>query len=336
MTMRDSFWRDRRVFVTGCTGLVGTWVVRTLLERGAHVVGLIRDGVVGSELYRGGLHRRIDVVQGAVEQQDLMERALNEYEIQTVFHLAAQTIVGTANRCPLSTFETNIKGTWCLLEAARRCGMNPQVVVASSDKAYGEQRILPYTEEAPLEARHPYDVSKACTDLLSLTYHHTYKLPVCVTRCGNFYGAGDLNWNRIVPGTVRSILRGERPILRSDGSCIRDYFYVKDGAAAYIHLAECMARQPEVIGHAFNFSTEIQVNALQMVQRILNVMGSDLKPDIRAEAKNEIPHQYLSAAKARSMLNWLPRWTLDEALGETVDWYRQYFATAPERGAMAA
>ncbi|MCC6417066.1 MAG: GDP-mannose 4,6-dehydratase [Gemmataceae bacterium] len=323
----DRFWRDRRVFVTGCTGLVGSWTVRALLERGAHVVGLVRDHVPGSVLSADGLVNRIDVVRGCVEDEPFLERALAEYEIQTVIHLAAQTIVGIANRSPLSTFETNIKGTWCVLEAARRCGYRPQVVVASSDKAYGEQPVLPYTEDAPLDGRHPYDASKSCTDILSLTYHHTYGLPVCVTRCGNFYGGGDLNWNRIVPGTVRSVLRGERPVIRSDGTFIRDYFYVKDGAAAYLHLAECMARQPEVVGHAFNFSTEIQVTALQMVQRVLRVMGADLEPDVRGEASNEIKHQYLSAAKARALLGWAPRYELDEALGETVEWYRDYFGS---------
>jgi CDP-glucose 4,6-dehydratase len=203
------------------------------------------------------------------------------------------------------------------------------VVVASSDKAYGEQAQLPYTEDAPLLARHPYDVSKACTDMLALTYHHTYRLPVCVTRCGNFYGGGDLNWNRIVPGTIRSVLRGQRPILRSDGTNIRDYFYVKDGAAAYLYLAECMAGQPEVVGQAFNFSTEIQVTALEMVQRILRLMGSPLQPDIRAEARNEIPHQYLSAAKARKLLAWRPGFELDDSLRETIAWFQNYFAAEP-------
>jgi CDP-glucose 4,6-dehydratase len=324
MTPTDGFWQDRRVFVTGCSGLVGAWTVRALLERGAHVVGLVRDHVHGSELVRGGLAERIDVVRGAVEHYELLERTLAEYEIQTVIHLAAQTIVGIANRSPLSTFETNVKGTWCLLEAARRCGYNPHVVVASSDKAYGEQAQLPYTEDAPLQGRHPYDASKSCTDILALTYAHTYKLPVCVTRCGNFYGGGDLNWNRIVPGTIRSVLRGQRPVIRSDGTFVRDYFYVKDGAAAYLHLAECMAGRPEVHGHAFNFSTEIQVTALQMVQRILRLMGATLEPDVRGEATNEIKHQYLSAEKARRMLAWSPRYGLDEALVETIAWYRQH------------
>jgi len=326
MISMDGFWRDRRVFVTGCTGLVGAWTVRALRERGAHVVGLIRDHVPGSELVRGGLFQEIDVVRGCVEDQPLLERALAEYEVQTVFHLAAQTIVGIANRSPLSTFETNIKGTWCLLEAARRCGTNPHVVVASSDKAYGDQDNLPYTEDAPLQGRHPYDASKSCTDILALTYHNTYRLPVCVTRCGNFYGGGDLNWNRIVPGTIRSVLRDEAPVIRSDGSYIRDYFYVKDGAAAYLHLAECMARQPEVAGQAFNFSNEIQVSVLNLVARILRLMHSRLTPEVRGEALQEIKHQYLSAAKARQMLNWRPRYELDEALSETIAWYRAYFA----------
>ena len=327
------FWQDRRVFVTGGTGLVGSWTVRALLERGAHVVGLVRDLVPDSELVQGGWLSRMDVVHGCVENQPLLERALAEYEIQTVFHLAAQTIVGIANRSPLSTFETNIKGTWCLLEAARRCGMNPQLVIASSDKAYGEQKALPYMEEAPLQGRHPYDASKSCADILALTYHHTYRMPVCVTRCGNFFGGGDLNWNRIVPGTIRSVLRNERPILRSDGSNLRDYFYVKDGALAYLHLAEFMARQPEVLGQAFNFSTETRVTVLDLVVRILSLLGTSLQPDIRAEAQHEIKHQYLSAAKARQMLAWRPQYDLDAALRETISWYREFFACPPVKQA---
>jgi len=293
------------------------------------VVGLVRDQVTGSELVRSGLLQQIDIVHGCVENQPLVERALAEYEIQTVIHLAAQTIVGIANRSPLSTLETNIKGTWCVLEAARRCGMNPQVIVASSDKAYGDQDTLPYTEAAPLQGKHPYDASKSCADILALTYHHTYRLPVCVTRCGNFFGGGDLNWNRIVPGTIRSVLRNERPFLRSDGSYIRDYFYVKDGAEVYLHLAECMAQRPEVVGHAFNFSNEVQVTVLDLVSRILRLMHSPLKPEIRAEAQHEIKHQYLSATKARQMLAWTPRYDLETALGETIAWYLSYFASLP-------
>jgi CDP-glucose 4,6-dehydratase len=336
MNPTDTFWRDRRVFVTGCTGLVGAWTTRLLLERGAHVVGLVRDRACGSELVRSGLLDRIDVVHGELESEPLLERALAEYEIQTVLHLGAQTIVGIANRSPLSTFEANIKGTWCVLEAARRCGYHPQVIVASSDKAYGDQRELPYTEDSPLLARHPYDASKACADILALTYAHTYALPVCVTRCGNFYGGGDLNWNRIVPGTVRSVLRGEAPVIRSDGSYVRDYFYVKDGALAYLHLAEVMARRPEVCGQAFNFSTELQVTALEMVRLILRLMGSPLLPQVLGQAANEIKHQYLTAAKARAVLGWSPRYGLEEALVETIAWYRDYFAGTACAGWSAA
>ena len=330
MSQTDCFWRDRRVFVTGCTGLVGAWTVRALLERGAHVVGLIRDRVVGSELSRGGFEQRIDVVYGCIEDQTLLERTLAEYEIQTVIHLAAQTIVGVANRSPLSTFEANVKGTWCLLEAARRCGYDPQVIVASSDKAYGEQRQLPYTEDAPLQGRHPYDASKSCADLIAQAYAATYRLPVCITRCGNFFGGGDLNWNRIVPGTIRAVLRGQRPVIRSDGTLVRDYFYVKDGAAAYLHLAECMAHKPDVVGQAFNFSNEIQVTVLELVSRILRHMRSALQPDVRDEASHEIRHQYLSASKAQRMLGWSPHYALDDALLETIAWYRDYFVSLPD------
>jgi CDP-glucose 4,6-dehydratase len=291
----------------------------------------VRDQVHGSELVRSGLDRHIDVVRGCVEDERVLERTLGEYEIQTVFHLAAQTIVGIANKSPLSTFETNIKGTWCLLEAARRCGRLPHVVVASSDKAYGEQTVLPYTEETPLEGHHPYDASKSCADLLALTYHHSYKLPVCVTRCGNFYGGGDLNWNRLIPGTIRSVLRGERPIIRSDGSFTRDYFYVKDGAAAYLHLAECMARDPSVRGQAFNFSTETPMSVLEMVNLVLQRMDSPLQPLVLNEASNEIKNQFLCAEKARRMLRWGPSWDTDDALSETIRWYGDYFTASADQ-----
>ena len=336
MNVTDDFWQDRRVFVTGCTGLVGAWTTRALRERGAHVVGLVRDAVSGSELVRSGLDHDIDVVRGAVEDEPLLERALAEYEIQTVFHLAAQTIVGIANRCPLSTFESNIKGTWCLLEAARRCGYGPDVIVASSDKAYGEQADLPYTEETPLEGRHPYDVSKSCADLLALSYHHTYRLPVCVTRCGNFYGGGDLNWNRLVPGTIRSGLRGTAPVIRSDGSYVRDYFYVKDGAAAYLHLAECVARRPDLAGHAFNFSADNPLSVLDLVERILRLMDSPLRPHVLGEARHEIKHQYLSSAKARELLGWSPRYGLDDALRETIAWYEDFLSESGPKRALVA
>ncbi len=251
---------------------------------------------------------------------------LGEYEVNTVFHLAAQTIVQIANRNPVSTFETNIQGTWALLEASRRSPAVKQIILASSDKAYGEHESLPYDEEAPLQGRHPYDVSKSCADLLAQAYAATYSLPVAITRCGNFYGGGDLNWNRLVPGTIRSILRGQNPVIRSDGKFIRDYFYVEDGAAAYMLLAERLGTNRELVGQAFNFSNEIQVTALEIVERILTLMDSDLEPDVRNEATNEIRHQYLGAAKARRVLNWSPLFELESGLQRTIEWYRSFFA----------
>jgi CDP-glucose 4,6-dehydratase len=318
------FWRDRPVFVTGGSGLVGVWLVRRLLEAGADVVCLMRDWVPQSELVRARLIDRVKVVRGDVCDQDLLERVLGEYEVDTVIHLAAQTIVGIANRNPVSTFRTNIEGTWALLEACRRSPAVRQIVVASSDKAYGDQPNLPYDETTPLEGEHPYDVSKSCADLIARAYAKSYGMPVCVTRCGNFYGGGDLNWNRIVPGTIRSVVRGERPVIRSDGSFIRDYFYVEDGAAAYMLLAERMAARPELWGEAFNFSNELQITVLDLVHRILNLMSSSLTPDVRNEASNEIVHQYLSAEKARRMLQWSPMFTLDEGLRRTIAWYRDF------------
>jgi CDP-glucose 4,6-dehydratase len=322
-----TFWRDRPTFVTGATGLLGGWLVRRLVDAGADVVCLVRDWVPRSELLGGPLAQRVRMVRGDVRDQELLERALGEYEIDTVFHLAAQTIVGVANRNPVSTFESNIGGTWSLLEACRRSPKIGAVVVASSDKAYGDQEKLPYDEDTPLEGRHPYDVSKSCADLIAKSYAITYGLPVVITRCGNFYGGGDLNWNRLVPGTIRSILRGDRPVIRSDGTLIRDYFYVEDGADAYIHLAEALRTKPELKGEGFNFSNELQLTVLDLTKRILDRMGSRLQPVILGEASNEILHQYLSAAKARRVLGWSARYTLDEGLDRTIRWYREWLAT---------
>jgi CDP-glucose 4,6-dehydratase len=316
---------DRPVFVTGGTGLVGSWLVKRLVEAHADVVCLVRDWVPTSELARSGLFDKVRVVRGDVCDQALMERALGEYEIDTVIHLAAQTIVGIANRNPVSTFESNIQGTWSLLEACRRSPKVKSIVVASSDKAYGDCENLPYDESTPLVGRHPYDVSKSCADLISTAYAKSYGLPVVVTRCGNFYGGGDLNWNRIVPGTVRSILRGERPVIRSDGKFVRDYFYVEEGARVYMMLAEKLSSDAKLAGEAFNFSNEIQVTVLELVDRIKKAMGSTLEPVVMNEASNEIVHQYLSAKKARERLGWKPELSLDEGLARTVRWYESFF-----------
>ena len=319
------FWLDRPVLVTGATGLVGAWVVRRLKDTGADIVCLVRDWVPQSELVRSDLIEETTVVRGDVRDQSLLERAIGEYEIDTVIHLAAQTIVGVANRNPVATFETNVQGTWALLEACRRSPTVKQIVVASSDKAYGDQQTLPYREETPLQGRHPYDVSKSCADLIAVAYAHSFDLPVAITRCGNFYGGGDLNWNRIVPGTIRSICRGRCPVIRSDGNYIRDYFYVEDGAAAYMLLAEQLAARPELRGQAFNFSNELQITVLELVRRILALMDSQAEPDIRNETVNEIRHQYLSAARAREVLGWRPLFTLEEGLRATIAWYRRFF-----------
>lgn len=324
----NKFWLDRPTLVTGATGLIGGWLVRHLLERGADVVCLVRDWVPQSVFVRDRLIERVKVVRGSVQDQQLMERVLGEFEIDTVIHLAAQTIVGIANRNPVSTFEANIAGTWALLEASRRSPTVKQIVVASSDKAYGDHEILPYSEDAPLVGRHPYDVSKSCADLIAQMYGATYNLPVAITRCGNFYGGGDLNWNRIVPGTIRSVLRGQRPVIRSDGQFIRDYFYAEDGALANMVLAEKLASDASLRGQAFNFSNEIQVTVLELVARILALMDSTLEPDVRNEATNEIRHQYLSAEKARTLLDWQPLFTLDEGLRRTIDWYKKFLETS--------
>ncbi|MGC2246639.1 MAG: GDP-mannose 4,6-dehydratase [Terriglobales bacterium] len=320
----NSFWKDRSVFVTGGTGLLGSWLVRQLMDAGANVVCLVRDWVPQSELVRSRRIEQVRTVRGDVCDRDLIERALGEYEVEVVFHVAAQAIVGIANRNPISTFTTNIAGTWNVLEACRRSPKVCSVVVASSDKAYGAHEQLPYNETMPLQGRHPYDVSKSCADMIAQTYAVTYNMPVAITRCGNFYGGGDLNWNRVVPGTIRSILRGERPVIRSDGEFVRDYFYIQDGASAYMLLAERLASNLALRGEAFNFSNESQISVRELVELILRKTNSSLQPEILNQASNEIRHQFLSAEKARTVLNWRPEFTLDEALDHTIAWYRDF------------
>ena len=319
-----AFWTSRKVLVTGCTGFLGSWLTADLVARGADVVGLVRDGVWRSPFYLEGVAERVDIVTGSVEDLAAVERAVNEYEVDTVFHLAAQAIVGVANRNPLSTFEANIKGTWVVLEAVRRNPRVRRLVVASSDKAYGEHEHLPYTEDLPLQGRHPYDVSKSCADLIATCYATTYATPVCITRCGNLFGPGDLNFNRIVPGTIRSALRGERPVIRSDGSPLRDYVFVKDVAGAYITLSERMD-DAALHGLAFNIGTGEPVSVLDLTRRLLAAADRpDLEPLVQGEAKGEILRQYLSSERARDMLGWEAAATLDERLRDTVGWYRTH------------
>lgn len=323
--MNKNYWKNKNVFITGGTGFLGSWLTEELTNLNARIVVLIRDYVPESKLYRENLINRVYVVRGELQDYDTVERVLNEYEIEVVFHLAAQTIVPIANNNPISTFESNIKGTWVLLEACRRNRQVKKIIVASSDKAYGEHKILPYTEEMPLQGRNAYDVSKSCADLIAQMYFHQYNLPICITRCGNLFGGGDLNFSRLIPGTIRSAFYNERPIIRSDGKYIRDYFYIKDAVKSLLLLAEKMDEE-NIIGEAFNFSNETRLTVLEVVQEILFLMNKTyLEPIILKEAKGEIVHQYLSAAKAKTLLGWKPHYSIREGLLETIKWYENYF-----------
>ncbi len=322
-------WAGRRALVTGAGGFVGAWLSLALTEAGAEVVGLLRDEPATNTFDLLGLGRRVSVVRGSVTDQALLERAFAEYEIDSCFHLAAQTIVGRASDAPIATFETNIKGTWALLEACRRQPAVSRVVVASTDKAYGTQAELPYREEMPLLAMAPYDASKACADILSRSYHATYGLNVAVTRCANIYGGGDLNYSRLVPGTIRSALAGERPIIRSDGSPVRDYLFVDDAVSAYLVLAEALTSQ-EVAGRAFNFGSNHPTSVREMTDMVLDAAGrSDLEPDVRGTGvpANEIDRQYLDSTLARDELAWTPEVGIEEGLRRTVGWFREQAPT---------
>lgn len=325
---RPEVWSGRSVFVTGATGFLGGHLTADLIEAGALVTVLTRDAVPRSALVDRWWHL-VSRVSGDVQDQSLLERLLADYEVSTVFHLAAQSQVGVAAESPVATFESNVAGTWSLLEASRRSPRIAQVISASSDKAYGAQPVLPYTEDMPLLAVNPYDVSKACADLISQSFQRTQGVPVAVTRCGNLFGPGDHNWQRIVPGTIRSLLRGERPVIRSDGTMVRDYLYVEDAVLAYLRLAEAMMVDPDLAGEAFNFSVERPLSVLELVELIQKAVGTSLVPDIRSLAKHEIERQFLSSAKGRRLLAWEPRFGMEEALERTVLWYRDHLAVAP-------
>ena len=320
----NQFWQDRRVFVTGASGLVGGWLVEALLKEGADVVILLRDWVPGSRLLASELLKKTSVVRGDLSDSRNLERILAEYEIKSVIHLAAQTIVPIANKNPLSTFESNIAGTWDLLEACRHVKSIESVVVASSDKAYGDVPNLPYKEDMPLSAVYPYDVSKACADMISFSYAQTFDLPVAITRCGNFFGGGDLNWNRIIPGTIRAVVRGKSPIIRSDGTLIRDYIYVEDAVSAYMTLTKSLSLDPSLKGEAFNFSNETQRTVLDLTKTIIKILVSSLKPIIQGKNYGEIQAQYLDSSKATARLGWKPKYGIEEGLKKTISWYKNY------------
>ncbi len=327
LAVRSDFWKQRRVFVTGCTGILGSWLTLALLDAGAEVVGLIRDRVPLSNLNLTGADKRIIAVDGDICDGALIARVLNEYEIEVVFHLAAQPLVRLANRAPVGTFEINVRGTWLLLDACRVSPTVKRIVVASSDKAYGDQDVLPYTEDAPLQGRHPYDVSKSCADLITQAYARTYHLPVAVTRCGNIYGGGDLNWDRIVPGTIRSVLRGESPVIRSDGSPLRDYLFVDDIVNGYLRLAERLD-DTALYGQGFNFGMDDPRSALDMARSIIAMSDHpELQPTVLNQASNEIGQQYLSSAKAHQVLGWSAQYSIEAGLQRTLDWYRKFLAS---------
>jgi CDP-glucose 4,6-dehydratase len=326
-----SNWAGKKVFVTGAGGFIGSALTEALQSAGADAICLLRDEPAVSSFDVLGLRGKVTIVHGSVEDLPLLERVLAEYEVDTVFHLAAQTLVGVAAQSPLSTFEANIRGTWNLLEACRTtatgAGRVQRIIVASSDKAYGPQRELPYREDFPLRPQFPYDVSKACAEMLAGAYFHTWGLPVAITRCANIYGPGDLNWSRIVPGTIRSALKGERPILRSDGSPVRDYLYVDDAVAAYLALGAAVGRDAGAAGSTFNFGTDRPVPVLEITRVILAAAERpDLEPDIRGTAQAEIDRQYLDSTKARTGLGWRAQVNLEEGLRRTVGWYRQHAA----------
>lgn len=324
-----SYWSNKRVLVTGASGMVGSWLTRWLAESGAYTVAFIADTDPQSELLRSGTINRINVANGRLERYDDIERAINNHEVNSIFHLGAQPIVGAADRAPRHTFESNIQGTWNLLDACRV--LNPlvkRIVVASSDKAYGTQPILPYTEDMSMNGDHPYEVSKSCTDLISTTYARTYGTPVTIARCGNIYGGGDLNWNRIVPGTFRSLLRNEQPILRSDGTFIRDYLHVDDIVSAYLLLGE-NTDKAEFLGQGFNFSDESPLTVMQIYNAICEAAGKvGTKPHILNAASSEIKDQYLDSTKAHNVLGWRASVTLEEGLKKTFGWYRDFFVGA--------
>lgn len=322
-------WRDTPVLVTGAQGFIGSWLVSRLLDDGARVVALRRDVPAESRFGIEGLEQRCDVVLGDLGDYDALVRALNEYEVRAVFHLGAQTIVGTANRSPLSTYETNIRGTYLLLEACRAVGVVgggiERVVVASSDKAYGDHETLPYDETFSLQPRYPYDVSKAATDMIARSYAITYGLPTAVTRLANVYGGGDFNFSRIVPDTARALVRGDRPVIRSDGTPERDYIYAEDAVDAYLAIAASLDDEA-MRGRAWNAGAGKPYSVSEIVGRLIAVSGRDVEPDVQGEGtpRGEIDRQFLDSSRIRDELGWEPRWSLDDGLRETWAWYERH------------
>ncbi len=318
-------WKNSKILVTGADGFIGSHVAKALIEKGSEVATIIRDIKKESSIDVLGLKKDINIVHGDLVNYADCERAINEYGINFCFHIAAQAIVGPANRSPLSTFESNIKGTWNILEACRLSKTIKGLIIASSDKAYGQQKKLPYKEDSPLNGYFPYDASKACAEILAKSYFMTYNLPLAITRNANTYGPADMNLSRIIPDAITSLLKNKEPVIRSDGTPERDYMYIKDAVAAYLVLAENLHKK-EVLGEAFNFGTGKPISVLALYKKIISLMGKKIEPKILGQAKNEIDRQYLDSTKARKILGWEANYTIDEGLKETIDWYKCYFS----------
>ena len=324
-------WSGAPVLVTGAQGFIGSWLAERLAGEGAHVVVLRRDFDPGSRFHAEGVEERCTVVQADVLDYESLLRIIHQYRFKAIFHLAAQALVGIANRSPLATFESNVRGTYTLLEAVRAAGVVGDrveaVVVASSDKAYGDVETLPYREDQPLEPSYPYDVSKACADVIARSYAATFDMPVAVTRLANVYGGGDVNFSRIVPDTMRAIITGQRPVLRSDGTPERDFIYVEDAVDAYLAVAGSL-EQPDLRGRAWNAGAGKAVPVMELVRKIVSVSGKEVEPDVQGEGTphGEIDRQYLDSTAIREQLGWAPRWDLDRGLAETYSWYERFLS----------
>ncbi len=329
----EGTYPDRALLVTGGQGFLGSWLVDRLLQEGALVIVPQRPAREGSRFARERLEERCELVQLDLLDLRSVLRTLDEHEVELVFHLGAQTVVGEASRSPLPTFQTNVRGTYNLLEACRigrLKGAERRVVVASSSHVYGGQGNLEYSEQIDLRPSRPYDVSKACVDMIARCYAATYELPVGVTRLTNVYGGGDQNWSRLVPDAARALARDERPVIRSDGTAERDWLYVEDAVEVYLAVARSL-EDPGLWGRAWNAGLGELVSVLELVQKLIAVSGKELEPDVQdqGQGQGEVDQRYLDSTAIREQLGWRPQWGLEEGLGEAYRWYEQVLSDKP-------